>query len=111
MVAIPWPLSSAPGRVPQESAGRLLNCFAEPLGNGSVVWARCPGQTRFATSTQETFCGGLLVTGTLYTAWDGKVATFDSTGANVWWLNRRDFTFPRAAASDRSFHRHSSTPP
>ena len=83
MTAIPFPLSSAPGRVPQESAGRLLNCFAEPLGNGSVVWARCPGQTRFATSTQTGFCGGLQVAGTLYTAWDGNVATFDATGTET----------------------------
>jgi hypothetical protein len=83
MVAIPFPLSSAPGRVPQEGAGRLLNCFAEPLGDGRAVWARCPGLTRFATSTQETFCGGLQVAGTLYSAWNGKVATFNSTGTET----------------------------
>jgi hypothetical protein len=83
MVSIPFPLSSAPGRVPQEGAGRLLNCFAEPLGDGRVVWARCPGLTRFATSTQESFCGGLLVAGTLYTAWNGHVATFNSTGTET----------------------------
>jgi hypothetical protein len=83
MTAIPFPLSSAPGRVPQEGAGRLLNCFAEPLGDGRVVWARCPGLTRFATSTQTSFCGGLLVAGTLYTAWNGHVATYNSAGAET----------------------------
>ena len=31
----------------------------------------------------DDFCGGLLVAGTLYTAWDGKVATFDSTGTET----------------------------
>jgi hypothetical protein len=69
--------------VPQEGAGRLLNCFAEPLGDGRAVWARCPGLTRFATSTQESFCGGLFVAGTLYTAWNGHVATFNSAGAET----------------------------
>jgi hypothetical protein len=83
MTAIPFPLSSAPGRVPQEGAGRLLNCFAEPLGDGRAVWARCPGLTRFATSTQTGFCGGLLVVGTLYTAWNGHVATFNNSGTET----------------------------
>jgi hypothetical protein len=83
MTAIPFPLSSAPGRVPQEGAGRLLNCFAEPLGDGRAVWARCPGLTRFATSTQTGFCGGLQVAGTLYTAWNGHVATFTSGGTET----------------------------
>jgi hypothetical protein len=69
--------------VPQEGAGRLLNCFAEPLGDGRAVWARCPGLTRFATSTQTGFCGGLLVAGTLYTAWNGHVATFTSSGTET----------------------------
>jgi hypothetical protein len=69
--------------VPQEGAGRLLNCFAEPLGDGRVVWARCPGLTQFATSTQTGFCGGLLVAGTLYTAWDGHVAIFNSSGSET----------------------------
>jgi hypothetical protein len=31
-VQIPFPLSSFPGANPQEGAGRLINCYAEPLG-------------------------------------------------------------------------------
>ena len=49
MVAIPFPLNSAPGRVPHQGAGRLINAYWEPLqfelppspGADRDVWRRC----------------------------------------------------------------------
>ena len=62
MVAIPIPLSSAPGLNTQESAGRLINCFAEPLQRAKAKGAppvakfiRVPGLEGFATSDQTIF--------------------------------------------------------
>jgi hypothetical protein len=90
---IPWPLSSSPGATPHESAGRLINCYAEPLGKDieakkgmtppAVVWRKTPGLSKFAASANATFRGMKLVSNTLYAAWSGKVSAFDSTGAET----------------------------
>jgi hypothetical protein len=92
-VSIPFPLSSAPGGSSQESAGRLINCYAEPLGKDveakkgfkppAVVWRKSPGLSLFAASTQTGFRGGLLVGSALYTAWSGKASTFTSGGVET----------------------------
>lgn len=89
-VPIPFPLSSSPGASGHESAGRLINCYAEPLGKDvnakkgmappAVVWRKSPGLTQQCASTQSGFRGGLLVGSLLYTAWSGKGATYTSTG-------------------------------
>ena len=78
-VPIPWPLSSRPGFPSQitfplsafpptsgsnsESSGRLINCYAEPLGDPASpgrgepapqVWRKTPGLTQFnATATGQ----------------------------------------------------------
>lgn len=92
---IPFPLSSAPGATPQESAGRLINAYAEPLGKDvgakkgfappPVVWRKCPGLALFGTSALQTgFRGGLnLNDATFYAAWSGKVSTFNSAGTET----------------------------
>jgi hypothetical protein len=92
-VPIPIPLSSSPGAFPQESAGRLINCYAEPLGKDVeakkgfappvVVWRKSPGLSLQNTSTQTGFRGGLMVGSALYTAWSGKAATYTSAGAET----------------------------
>ena len=92
-VPIPFPLSSSPGASPQESAGRLINCYAEPLGKDvgatkktappPVVWRKCAGLSLFGASDQTGFRGAISVGSTLYTAWSGKGSTFDSTGAET----------------------------
>jgi hypothetical protein len=92
-VNIPFPLSSAPGASGHESAGRLINCYAEPLGKDvntqkgmvppAVVWRKTPGLSRFATSANTIFRGMQLVNNTLYAAWSGKASAFDSTGAET----------------------------
>lgn len=92
-VPIPWPLSSSPGANPQESAGRLINCYAEPLGKDieakkgftppPAVWRKSAGLTQFGTSANAGFRGMLLVAGSLYSAWSGKASRFDSAGAET----------------------------
>jgi hypothetical protein len=92
-VAIPFPLSSSPGANPQESAGRLINCYAEPLGKDIgatkgmappvAVWRKVPGLSLFGASSHTGFRGMLEVGNTLYAAWSGKVSSFDSTGAET----------------------------
>ena len=81
MVAIPFPTSSAPGQHPQESAGRLINCFAEQLGEGmGNRWRRAPGLTTFGTTT-HTGCRGFIQVGSiLYGAFSGKLEKWLSTG-------------------------------
>jgi hypothetical protein len=93
-VSIPFPLSSSPGASPQESAGRLINCYAEPLGRDvgatkglqppPVIWRKVPGLTTFATSAAQTgFRGMTKVDSALYAAWSGKAARYDSTGTET----------------------------
>lgn len=62
MADIPFPLSSAPGRSPGESAGRLINCYAEALGAeaaSQAVRRRCSGLLNFA-ATAGLGCRGFL---------------------------------------------------
>lgn len=92
-VSIPFPLSSSPGRVPQEGMGRLINCFAEPLGKvveankktapPAVVWRKVPGLSLFGESSQTGFRGAIKVDNTLYAAWDGKASRFSDTGTET----------------------------
>jgi hypothetical protein len=92
-IPIPWPLSSSPGAFPQESAGRLINCYAEPLGKDVeatkklvppvVVWRKSPGLSLFGASVNTGFRGQILVGNTLYAAWSGAASRFDSTGAET----------------------------
>src|SRR3954468_22405387 len=95
MPHIPWPLSSSPGASAQESAGRLINCYAEPLGKDvgadkklqppAVVWRKSPGLSLFGTSAAQTgFRGALnLDNSALYAAWSGKVTKFNSSGTET----------------------------
>lgn len=80
---IPWPLSSAPGANAQESAGRLINCAAEPLDNPNgpkVVWRRRPGLSKFTDLALSGFRGGILVNNLAYIAVAQNVVTVDTNG-------------------------------
>lgn len=93
MPPIPFPLSSSPGATPQEGAGRLINCYAEPLGQDieftkklappRVVWRKSPGLSLFGASGQTIFRGQILVGNTLYAAWSGKASKFTSGGVET----------------------------
>ena len=86
-VPIPFPLSSFPGLTPQESAGRLINCHAEPLGPGGpsqAAYHRSPGLTQFgnAVTANTGYRGGLIVNNLSYETWAGNASTIDA-GGNV----------------------------
>lgn len=87
MVDIPFPLSSSPGAQPQEGAGRLINCYPEPLGDASarkVVFRRVPGLRSWGTSDETGFRGQIEIGGTLYSAFSGKLLKWTSAaGAGV----------------------------
>jgi len=85
MPPIIFPTSSYPGARPQESAGRLINAIAEPLGDGAPNKAkiiRAPGVTAsFATSSETIFRGiSRELVGNVYVAYSGKLKRFGSAG-------------------------------
>lgn len=62
MADIIFPLSSAPGRRQQEGGGRLINAYAERLGDGARdqwVRRRVPGLLRLMQSADYKSCRGL----------------------------------------------------
>lgn len=79
MTAIPFPQSSAPGERPQESAGRLINCYAETRGDAGTVWHRVRGASVFGGANPPAlngvYRGGTVVGGLLYAAMGGKLTT------------------------------------
>jgi len=84
---IPFPLSSFPGANPQEGSGRLINCYAEPLGEASKpsapapqVWRGSSGLTRFANTAQAGYRGGLLVKNLSYEVFLNTALTVDAAG-------------------------------
>ena len=84
---IPFPLSSFPGANPQEGAGRLINCAAEPLGEAQhptgpspQVWRRQPGLSQHAATGQAGYRGGLIVNNLSFECWSGNASTVDTNG-------------------------------
>jgi hypothetical protein len=84
---IPFPLSSFPGANPQEGAGRLINCYAEPLGEPSKpsapaqqVWRGSPGLSQHAITAQNNYRGGLIVKNLSYEVFASNVITVDVSG-------------------------------
>lgn len=88
-VPIPFPVTSAPGKNPHDSAGRLINCYHEPLVSGARsrnVWRRAPGLKSFNLATYSGWRGGLVVGNLLYAAFSGsggKVVNFASDGTET----------------------------
>lgn len=83
MVAIPFPVSHFPGQRTSEGAGRLYNCYAEPMGEGGrarAVLHRSPGLTNFGTTTRSGFRGAIEVGGVQYVAFSGKLEKLTSAG-------------------------------
>src|SRR5262245_55342325 len=83
MTAITLPTTSMPGQRPQESGGRLVNCFAESLGESAATplkLLRAPGLKAFGTTNETTFRGGFHLGTVVYSAWAGKVNTQTAAG-------------------------------
>lgn len=83
MVAIPFPVTSSPGKTPHESAGRLINAYWEPLASGARgpgVRRRAPGLRSWGATSRTGHRGSLLVGTTLYAAFSGNVQSFTSAG-------------------------------
>ncbi|HZP68377.1 MAG TPA: hypothetical protein VFB29_00420 [Pseudolabrys sp.] len=86
MVAVTWPVISAPGRRPHESGGRLINAYAEPLAQGAPSkygWRRSPGLRQFASTANTGNRGQLLVGSNLFAAWSGTVKRYNSAGVET----------------------------
>ena len=86
-IQVPFPDSSMPGIRTQESGGRLVNCYLEPLGPGApsqIVYRRAPGLGFFGTTTYGAgFRGAMLVDNLLYCAVAGSnLVTFNSAGGD-----------------------------
>lgn len=80
---IPFPLSSAPGASPQESAGRLINCYAEPLGDtgpAKQAYRRSAGLSAFTTTGRTGYRGAILMPGALYVAELNRLIAVTSGG-------------------------------
>jgi len=85
VVDIPFPTSTSPGIRFQESGGRIINGYVEPLSNTApspVVYRRAPGLRNFGTTGRSGFRGALLSGGVLYCAFDGKLEKFTSSGGS-----------------------------
>jgi hypothetical protein len=83
MTDVPFPLLSAPGRLPQAAGGRLINTFPEQLaqsaGKPYAYW-RVPGTRPWGTSAGAKFRGALVVGSTIYAVIDTAVYSFPLTG-------------------------------
>jgi hypothetical protein len=84
---VPFPLSSFPGANPQEGAGRLINCYAEPLGEpakpsapSAQVWRGSSGLSQHAITGQTGYRGGLLVNNLSYEVYLNEALTVDTNG-------------------------------
>lgn len=82
-VQVPFPPSTAPGSRPQESGGRLVNCYVEKLAK-TAAWpqkfVRAPGLDDFGTSARTGFRAAFTLGGVLYTAFDGQLEKWSSAG-------------------------------
>lgn len=86
MPQLTLPETTMPGQRPQESGGRLINCFPESLGKSGpspFKLVRSPGLLAFKTTGQTVYRGGLQVGSLLYTAWSGKAVTHTSAGVET----------------------------
>lgn len=92
MVAIPIPVSSAPGAKPQEGAGRLINCYAEKCELGArapVIWLRTAGLRQLLSVTDHLhFRGAIMVGSTMVLLLDERAYTVTESGGVYTAVNR-----------------------
>ncbi len=96
MAKILFPQSTSPGVDSQESGGRLVNAYSEPLGQGagnSFVIRRGPGLLQFAGSGESGIRGLMFGDPYVYAAFSNRLMRFDSEGVatTVGTLNGSDW--------------------
>jgi hypothetical protein len=84
MSAIVFPVSSAPGQVPQEGSGRLVNCYAVKTEQGNrspFKWPRSAGLLEILNITEHSHCRGMIAVGsTLLVVLDERVYAVTLSG-------------------------------
>lgn len=86
MADIVFPVSTSPGLRASEGAGRLINTYAEPEGEGGrspAVRHRAPGLAAWGSTARTGFRGALLSEGVLYGAYSGKLEKWTAAGAST----------------------------
>lgn len=82
VVQVPFPTSSAKGRF-AESGGRLVNAFAENLGDGRVKISRVPGIRPIIEVEGYSHCRGAIeINGVVLAALDDRLVTIALVGGN-----------------------------
>jgi hypothetical protein len=82
-VPIPFPQSSFPGQNPQESSGRLVNAYIEPLGEdkaGKFKTIRSAGLSQLAVTGNTGYRGGLTVKNLAFECWSDNASTVNEVG-------------------------------
>jgi len=80
---VPFPDSTMPGTHFQESGGRIINSYVEPLAPTAptqIIYRRAPGLRNFGTTVRSGFRGGMEVDNTLYCAFGNRMVTFNAAG-------------------------------
>ncbi|MDO9364674.1 MAG: hypothetical protein Q7T60_17230 [Sphingopyxis sp.] len=82
MVAVPFPTSSARGKF-AESGGRLINAYAERLGDKRIKISRVPGVRSIVEVADYTHCRGAIeINGVVLAALDERLVTITLSGGN-----------------------------
>lgn len=79
MVAVPFPKSSTPGLRPGEGEGRLINAYAEQVGDTFYV-RRTPGLTSFADTAKTGPRGLIDINGTIYAVYNEGAVKVSTAG-------------------------------
>lgn len=84
MPDIAFPVSSRPGSSAQEGAGRLINAYAEKLGDGGrapVSIRRAPGLTAYAQTGLRNLRGARMAGGRLLAAFSNRLIAVEADGS------------------------------
>lgn len=81
MVDIAFPVSSRPGASAQEGAGRLINAYAEKLGDGGrapVSIRRAPGLSAYAQTGLRNLRGARMSGGRLLATFSNRLIAVEA---------------------------------
>ena len=85
MTAVPFPVTSAPGARPQESAGRLVNAYAVKTEQGArapLKWLRAPGLRELADEgVHAGYRGFIEISGKVLAALEDRAVLIAKSGS------------------------------